>query len=85
MTNNKKQTAVDYLLETICGDKSYYNRFTNDVIDYINHAHEKAKAMEREQIEEAFMDSSWFEHDDHSNESISTQYYNATYKGSSNE
>jgi len=50
-----KQTAVDYLFEAICGDKSYYKRYTNEVMDYITYAHQKAKAMEREQIEKALL------------------------------
>ena len=81
-----KQTAVDYLFQTLCGDKSYYNRYTNEVMDYINHAYQKAKAMEREQI----LDS--WENGFSSNQGVSTygysdryqntaeKYYNETYK-----
>ena len=83
MTKNKKQTAIEWLIEQITLKKypngALLNLFITDKLM------EKAKAMEREQIEEAFNDFSWFEHDDQINEHISTQYYNETYKGGSHE
>ena len=83
-----KQTAVDYLFETICGDKSYYKRYTNEVMDYITHAHQKAKAMEREQIIKAHGIKT--EHDIKCGVDVwayknGEDYYNETYKGGEHE
>ena len=76
MENNKKQTAVDWYFEKI---KSHFEH-DGDLLETLTFTMAIAKQIEKEQIEEAFNDFSWFEHDDQINERISTQYYNATYK-----
>lgn len=48
-----KQTAVDYLFETLCGENGYVDTYYVEVIKKIEAIYEEAKAMEREQIEAA--------------------------------
>lgn len=81
MTNNKKQTAVDWFYDKI---KSHFEH-DGDLLETLTFTMAIAKQKEKEQIEDAFDNVSWFEHDDQINESISTQYYNATYKEGSHE
>ena len=68
----KKQTAVEWLVEQVFGKHTYV---WNDVI-------EKAKAMEREQIIDAYYQCGRdnFEHIKVINRSA-TDYYNQTYGG----
>ena len=77
MENNKKQTAVDWYFEKI---KSHFEH-DGDLLETLTFTMAIAKQIEKEQIEDAFNNVFWFEHDDQINERISTQYYNATYKG----
>jgi hypothetical protein len=72
MTNNKQQTAVEWLLneiETKNGKEfsSYYTEFI-----------EQAKEMEKEQIENAYWDGG---QDVPMSGKQCTQYYNETYGG----
>ena len=68
-----KQTAVEWLVEEF-KEKLTGNNLPNWVLDII----EQAKAMEKEQIENAYRkgytESSWGRH------SNSEQYYNETFK-----
>ena len=65
--NNKemKQTAVEWLVEQICGDHT--EQWQKEI--------EQAKAMEKEQIVNAYNDCEWTgDHED------GEQYYNETYE-----
>jgi hypothetical protein len=74
---NNKQTAVEWL-EKICNDRGYHL-----MEDYFK----QAKAMEREQIEEAYYSgTAQFANDARIDyPKTSEEYYNETYKGGSNE
>ena len=82
--SNKQQTAVECLfneLERI--DKLYY-RNTIIYTDARNEAYEKAKEMEKEQIEESFANGVDDEYEWHINNvprKNSETYYNETYRG----
>jgi hypothetical protein len=74
MTNNKQQTAVEWL-EKICNDRGYY---------LMSEYFEQAKEMEKEQIEEAFANGVDDEYEWHINNvprKNSETYYNETYGG----
>jgi hypothetical protein len=74
MTNNKQQTAVEWL-EKICNDRGYY---------LMSEYFEQAKEMEKEQIEEAFANGVDDEYEWNINNvprKNSETYYNETYGG----
>jgi predicted RNA-binding protein YlxR (DUF448 family) len=74
MTNNKQQTAVEWL-EKICNDRGYY---------LMSEYFEQAKEMEKEQIEEAFANGVDDEYEWYINNvprKNSETYYNETYGG----
>lgn len=74
----KKQTAVEWLLEEL---KTCIHR--DEVADLILDLQEQAKAMEKEQIEDAYKQG---QHDSQPiRETDAEQYYNETYKGGNNE
>jgi hypothetical protein len=81
MTNNKQQTAVEWLAEQIRNYKTPLNMggvyFVFIHQDMINRFEQQAKEMEKEQIEGAYSLSrcEW-------NKTIScSEYYNETYGG----
>ena len=71
-------TAVEWLVE------QYEKSFTLEINKVMTGIIEQAKAMEREQIEDAFQDGKWDWHD-HIKNGIESkdlaQYYKETYKG----
>ena len=70
----KKQTAVEYLIQEINHDACVQSKTISEWLEVF----EKAKAMEREQIEEAYKDGLI----QHPNDFLSKQeYYNETYGG----
>lgn len=72
-----KQTAVEWLIDEL----SKNNVSTNSVIERINNEAQiwkQAKAMEREQIEDAYWEGG---QDVPSNGKQCEKYYNETYKG----
>jgi hypothetical protein len=83
MTNNKQQTAVDIL----CGKLAMKLGIPQAITFYIDHQEEisEAKEMEKEQIEEAFVNGVDDEYEWHINNvprKNSETYYNETYGGS---
>jgi hypothetical protein len=86
MTNNKKQTAIEWLIEQITLKKypngALLNLFITDKLM------EKAKAMEREQIEEAWNGGNYayFYFKETGRDFVDgSEYYNEIYKGGSDE
>ncbi len=82
MTNNKQQTAVDIL----CGKLAMKLGIPQAITFYIDHAEEiaEAKAMHKEEIEEAFANGVDDEYEYHINNEPgknTEQYYNETYGG----
>ena len=78
-----KQTAVEWLFQQIYGDTGHIGSYTTDGKDAFE-AFEKAKAMEREQIIEAFDEGQEYEYQYHVNGTPkfdSETYFNETYKG----
>lgn len=75
-----KQTAVEWLFQQIYGDTGHIGSYTTDGKDAFE-AFEKAKAMEREQIIEAFRHGELFSSDYYDGKNINSQYYEITYKG----
>lgn len=80
-----KQTAVQWLYEEL---KTCIHR--DEVADLIFDLQEKAKAMEREQIIESIISTIVGSNEIYDKEypevrQVAEQYYNATYKQSSNE
>jgi hypothetical protein len=69
MSNDKKQTAVEWLIDWM-GKTQYF--IGNDLIQAVN----EAKAMEREQIKDAYQSDRF-----PCSEEDSEQYYNETYGG----
>jgi hypothetical protein len=71
----KEQTAVEWLVEEL---KGVYES------DYLNKLIDKAKAMEKEQIETAFFKGDLFAEDyfdaDNPTKDVSENYYNKTFK-----
>ena len=66
MTNNKQQTAVEWL-EKICNDRGYY---------LMSEYFEQAKAMHKEEIINSFFEGAY------GGDNISgEQYYQQTYEG----
>ena len=66
MTNNKQQTAVEWL-EKICNDRGYY---------LMSEYFEQARAMHKEEIINSFFEGAY------GGDNISgDQYYNETYGG----
>lgn len=68
----KKQTAVEWLIEQIFLNRKY-------IIYEESIAFENAKAMEKEQIIEAFCEG--YDHDGDNYDGAEISYYNRTYKG----
>ena len=69
----KKQTAVEWLVDQIKSDQNQKALSASEWMEVI----EQAKAMEREQIEEAYLSGM----DSTLDERRETEYYNETYKG----
>jgi predicted secreted protein len=69
-----KQTAVEWLVEQICGDHT--EQWQKEI--------EQAKEMEKEQIEIAFFKGDLFAEDyfdaDNPTKDVSENYYNKTFK-----
>jgi hypothetical protein len=63
-----KQTAVEWLYETLWKQTDF--SLPNNIL-------EQAKAMEKEQIIQAYYQNGW---NDNDNEHNAEQYYNETYK-----
>ena len=74
-----KQTAVDYLFEKLCGENGYVDTYYMDVVNKIEAIYEKAKAMERWQIEQAY--DRGHHNCFHGRHGKHKEYYNETYKG----
>ena len=76
-----KQTAVEWLIEQISTSKYFYNLMeeieSRGTIVQPNGILEQAKAMEKEQIIQAYYQNGW---NDNDNEHNAEQYYNQTYK-----
>ena len=74
MTNNKQQTAVDIL----CGKLAMKLGIPQAITFYIDHAEEiaEAKAMHKEEIEEAYNEALYDHRQENGNE-----YYNETFGG----
>jgi hypothetical protein len=72
-----KNTAVEWLVTEL------RNRIAEGTLDAIVMSKLKmeAKAMEREQIEEAFRHGELFSADYYDGKNVNSQYYNQTYKG----
>ena len=68
----KKETAVEWLVEQIKSDQNQKALSASEWMEVI----EQAKAMEREQIIEA-----WIAIDNELQRLAAEQYYNQTYKG----
>ena len=73
MTNNKKQTAVEWYFEKI---KSHFEH-DGDLLETALFTYAIAKQKEKEQIIDACNYGDF--------EELGEQYYNATYKGGSDE
>ena len=71
-----KQTAVEWLVEQIKSDQNQKALSPSEWMEVI----EQAKAMEREQIIDAYLQGSF-----NWQRQGATQFYNETYKGGSNE
>ena len=71
----KKQTAVEWLGYEL-NTKLFYN-ITPELWEQVNAIFEQAKAMEREQIEDAWMDGV----EGVLHKIAAEKYYNETYKG----
>lgn len=77
MSNDKKQTAVDWLMEQLSYDNGYGVRVPSHREDAnLNEYFEKAKAMEKEQIKDSYQSDRF-----PCSEEDSEQYYNETYGG----
>lgn len=81
--SNKKQTAVEWLMEEITYDNGFGER-RNSYIDSfdLSEFFEQAKELEKEQIEDAFCDGVDDEYEHHINDKIrknSEEYYNETF------
>jgi len=77
-----KKTAIEYLFQQLEGYE--YNRIKrkNSLADSIKHLEslkEKAKAMEKEQIIDAWKDAEGY--NDENAVILAKQYYNETYEG----
>ena len=76
-----KQTAVEWLIEQISTSKYFYNLMeeieSRGTIVQPNGILEQAKAMEKEQIIQAYYQNGW---NDNDNEHNAEQYYNETFK-----
>jgi hypothetical protein len=75
MTNNKQQTAVEWLIEQLRNNENIRWRGTN-----IIELGEQAKEMEKEQIVKA-VNKGWNYHEDGFVSWMGEQYYNETYGG----
>jgi hypothetical protein len=67
----KNQTAVEWLQEAIS------KKVNNELGPYFIDLFDNAKAMEKEQIIQAYYQNGW---NDNDNEHNAEQYYNETYK-----
>ena len=65
-----KQTAVEWLVEQLAPSVSLQQKYIDELL-------EQAKAMEKEQIEDAYSNNGWNDEDQKAN---AEQYYNETYK-----
>ena len=76
-----KQTAVEWLFKQISTSKYFYNLMeeieSRGTIVQPNGILEQAKAMEKEQIIQAYYQNGW---NDNDNEHNAEQYYNETFK-----
>ena len=76
-----KQTAVEWLFKQISTSKYFYNLMeeieSRSTIVQPNGILEQAKAMEKEQIIQAYYQNGW---NDNDNEHNAEQYYNQTFK-----
>jgi hypothetical protein len=66
-----KQTAVEFLI------KAFQGAYGDKVINVVSVQVKEAKAMEKEQIIQAYHQNGW---NDNDNEHNAEQYYNETYK-----
>jgi hypothetical protein len=66
-----KQTAVEFLI------KAFQGAYGDKVINVVSVQVKEAKAMEKEQIIQAYYQNGW---NDNDNEHNAEQYYNETYK-----
>jgi hypothetical protein len=88
MENNKKQTAVEWLVEQlkeydfadIKNDKNYMIKIPAWIL---NEKEEQANAMEKEQIVDAYDDGLFDGTMDDVNDRIYKQYYNETFNNES--
>jgi hypothetical protein len=83
MTNNKQQTAVSFFLMGLI-DLEIGKCIPIDKLVELHHLFDKAKEMEKEQIEEAFANGVDDEYEWHINNvprKNSETYYNETYGG----
>jgi hypothetical protein len=83
MTNETKQTAVDWQFDQLSSE-NLLGIFTHDQMTRVMEILEQAKEMEKEQIEDAFQEGKWdwAEHILNDVESKdASQYYNETYGG----
>jgi len=71
----KKQTTVEWLYEEL---KTCIHR--DEVADLILDLQEQAKAMEKEQIIDAFINEDYIQWDKQLRTRAAEQYYNETYK-----
>lgn len=82
--SNKKQTAVEWLMEQITYDNGFGERRNSFVDSFdLSEFFEQAKELEKEQIEDAFCDGVDDEYEHHINDKIrknSEEYYNETFK-----
>lgn len=79
-----KQTAVEWLFKQLEGYE--YNRIKRknslaDSIKHLEYLKEKAKAMEKEQIEDGYQAGLWCPNHLEITKPWAEQYYNKTYKG----
>jgi hypothetical protein len=75
-----KQTAVEWLFKQISTSKYFYilmEDINNRSTIAQSNIFEQAKAMEKEQIIQAYYQNGW---NDNDNEHNAEQYYNQTYK-----
>ena len=78
-----KQTAVEWLFEQLCSEKLSWNKDSNGKLFFdkiTSDILQQAKAMEKEQIKDAW-DNGWHEHMNPPSTYItSVDYYNETFK-----
>jgi hypothetical protein len=65
-----KQTAVEWIVEQLAPSVSLQQKYIDELL-------EQAKAMEKEQIIDAYSNNGWNDEDQRAN---AEQYYNETYQ-----